>query len=375
MKIHRAWWLVLAALMVSAGPAAAQTLLLPANVNLLRHVNASGELDTRVEFLGMNNGGAVGGNVAMYAIDAGHQQAQVDYGGGGDNALNTASLRISLASPQVIGTLTQYMVDSPTEYRVWATNNPSAPVETWNDLTGGWLKSNGGTTLTTTVNGASGNTAYQYLQIDYVGTANKYLRVQEVIAAPKADALIDANSGYNLMSLPSSQGGPGPITYYDGWRSNEGNKTNPNSGIDNNFGTYFLQGREDHQKPLGETNWFILPLNELYRLVGFSAGFYHGQRWSGITIEYTDEDLSLLGADMVNYTGWQVAFEQSARLDSATYAFDEPVQARYIRVSAPLGTYADAMCEFQLFAAPPLPEPATMTLLALGGLAMLRRKR
>ena len=59
--------------------------------------------------------------------------------------------------------------------------------------------------------------------------------------------------------------------------------------------------------------------------------------------------------------------------DDGKFLFDDPTQVRYIKIEGYAGALNGHVVELMAFAT--IPEPATMSLLALGGLALLRRKR
>ena len=370
MMTKRIAWCLVAAV-VAAGPVAAEVVYYPSSdgINLLKHVNtATGQLDTKVEWVedAMTNSGRVEYN-AFHAIDAGTYQTQVNYNNQ-SNSTNAASLRFELATPQAIGTLTQYMGDIPDKYQVWGFNEIDG---TWTNLSGGWRA--GSATITTNVNGT-----YKYIQLDYVGTPNHYIRVGEVIASPMAGAQIALTDGYNLLAyrpVLEGPGGPGPIPtsdplYYSGWRIGH----NPNDLVNNQWNNGMLV-QENIEGNAGKENFFVLPLNDLYSLIGFATGAYHGQQWSGITIQYTAD------ATISETTQWFTAYTQSTSIGSASIAFTNkqgeatPIDARFIRVITPTLTSGNgALTGFELYATS-IPEPATMGLLALGGLALLRRRK
>jgi len=65
--------------------------------------------------------------------------------------------------------------------------------------------------------------------------------------------------------------------------------------------------------------------------------------------------------------------DYNPELRSSSIAF-EPQWARYILLGS-YGLDGNKMQELQVFAVNPIPEPVTMSLLTLGGLALLRRRR
>jgi len=400
--MKRAWLVSVVAAVMVAGSATAQVnpltpteFVSSAGVNLLRHVDVTtGKLDTRAEFLSsefVNFGGVQYG--AYQAMDGSLGYAQVNFQSA--SASNAASLLFTLASPQVIGTLTQTIFTAgeiPAEYRVRASNSPDGP---WTTLTGGvdgWQVNNS-VTLTTVFNDANTDNAYQYIQIDYKSPMNvssgvlcSYMRIAEIVASPKENATIGITDGYSLMNLSSAQGGPGPIPndplYFGGWRV--GNTTaNANGLVNNNPLSHGLvqENKDVLQSEVGDMpNFFVLPLNDLYSLVAFSMGSVNLQQWTGFVFEYTADETITANTDWklaymhANFDG-EGKFLSWKSFDTLMVAFEDPILARYVKISAPYRASGDGMMgSFELFAGP-IPEPATMTLLALGGLAMLRRAR
>jgi len=388
-------WLVVVGVVVTAGSAAAQTLT-PSYVNLFRHVDMDAykqtgvlAFDSAAQWFLPDNDAWVAKHQDLRAIDGGANHAQYDFAGGSNYATNEVSLRMTLADAQSIGSLAYYTLEKSNLYRVWAFNDP-ADMNTWtlltvNPATGGWLDGTAAPTVSGfyeyTVN-VAGADAYKYVQIDFCGMPNNYIRVAEAIARPKSDAEIGLTSGYNLLSFrldPANPdaGGIGSVPagslYRNGWRY--GND-DPNKAVDGNPLTYLVQ--EDPNSTATLPNHFALPLNDLYALAGFSASMYPSQSWSGIAFLYTDdEEIDEDTKWKTAYTTWDPDTETWGAFNTSIITFDEPVLARYIRVEAPLRTGNGALCEIELFAVPippAIPEPVTLALLAMGGLAMLRRR-
>jgi len=380
------WVLAAAMVVVSAGPASATIDVYPeaalGKINLFRQMDlTTGKQVTTAQWVEWNTYGYEQ-YPGAYAIDGGKFNAQFMFNQSGHNtdpnhtvADNMVSLLFTMASPQPIGTLMQDINANtlPTHYRVKVSNDLS---DGWTVLTGdggnindGWVTT-GSAKPVTDINGA-----YKYIQIDYWGTPATSLNLLQVVASPMEGATISTTAGYNLMALHGLSGGTGPVTAKSGWafRAN-----NPNSVLGAYNGALIqANGWEGGTLygPENEENWFVIPLNDLYTLAGFAAGFEHGQCWTGITIWYTDEDIT---SDDWDETRWKVAYTQSTTLNTT---FDMipftggPVEARYVRVGAPQVNGAGSpnmLSGFELYAM--VPEPATMVLLATGALALLRRR-
>jgi hypothetical protein len=377
---------MLAAAMVVAVPTAALEVFPEASldkINLFRQMDlTTGQQMTTAQWVEQSTYGWSQYG-APYAIDGGRFNAQYMFNSAGhdpaDYANNAVSLRFTMSSPQPIGMLTQDLNPGamPHQYRVKVSNDLAGE---WTILTGeggsindGWVT---GTAMPSTYIGA----AYTYIQIDYLGTTGANLNIRQVVASPMENAVISTTAGYNLLALHNLPGGTGMVTEKSGWAFRA---DNPNAI----FGTYngALIQSNDHGQDWGRPgedrtnveNYFVLPLNDLYTLVGFATGAEHGQAWTGITIWYTDEDIT---ADDWDEANWKLAYTRNTSLSSS---FDMilftsgPVEARYVRVGAPNNPgqgSENQLTGFELYAMNPIPEPATMALLALGGLAMLRRR-
>ncbi len=99
-------------------------------------------------------------------------------------------------------------------------------------------------------------------------------------------------------------------------------------------------------------------LGATYNLTNIRLDFAYGQTWAGGGAV----DISPDGSS------WTSIVNTSGTLGNSSYNFS-PTSARYVRLT---GTGGGALSELEVFAAP---EPATLALLALGGLGLLRRRR
>jgi len=383
---------------VLAGPATAAyyTPEELAKINLFRQMDLeTGALTTQISMVNSSPGGSSGGDI-RYIIDGGGSQWQRDWYNqpltpwndpkDGPQNDHSVSLLIEMNASKAIGSITQYFDlyngEVPRLYRILGSNDLEGG---WSDLTG-WREGNtenaGGRTITTAINGS-----YQYLQFEYIGipvhsqnadagTERDLFYLREIVATPMAGSQIETTSGYTLTPViytASLQPGADPLIAAHngvsgnsslGWKDPPGNVTNGNP-------LSFLRP-SDHND-----GWFVLSLNDLHRLAGFAVGTYNSA-WNDILIQYTDEDIFAEDWDDSN---WKFAYEQKTALTSTfgmRFFFDEEtgesttIDARYLRISTTKGN--GTVCDFELYAVP-IPEPMTMSLLALGGLALLRRRK
>jgi len=120
--------------------------------------------------------------------------------------------------------------------------------------------------------------------------------------------------------------------------------------------------------------WFQLDLGQP-RWIDEVVGVWQAQQiGSGFTIQYSttglDGDFHTVKADLLLIDGKPV-------VDSAAmtiYGFDA-VYARYWRITEITGSDWCLFEQIMMYGSAPVPEPMTMSLLALGGLALLRRRR
>jgi len=415
-----------------------------AKVNLFRQMDlTTGALTTKISVLSMSPGGSQGNGVYS-VIDGGGNQWQVDWNNqprtaatGDLKPMNdlALSLLIEMNSSKPIGNITQFfdagsgtgVAQVPREYRIMGSNDLTGA---WTDLTG-WRDGNNefvasARSITTAINGS-----WQYLQIDYVGmstwalnangTERDLIYLREITASPMVGSEIGITSGYSLTPVvysASLEPGAKPLVTHNGvnggtnppldigWKDQPSNMANGNvlnflrptnamtqtqrdamlanlADLDEEERDMILNDPnhpDNPDNPRYHTSWFILSLNELHHLAGFSTATYNSA-WNDILIQYTDEDIYAPDWDD---SKWQFAFEKKSPLTSIggmLFFFDEEtlepvtIDARYLRVSTTRGN--GTICEFELYGvpAPPIPEPATMSLLALGGLALLRRRK
>ncbi|OPZ26939.1 MAG: F5/8 type C domain protein [Lentisphaerae bacterium ADurb.BinA184] len=324
----------------------------PQYVDLFRHVDPVAGHDVQAQFTNISAGGGVQ-YPASWGIDGGYRHMQINFPS--QSSTNSAAMQVTLPAPAHVGSFVQrYAGHRPSEYRILGSDTGFGSLT---ELVG-W-KSVG--VLDTTITDAVDATV-QYVQYEFRGTLqSQYFVMQEFLALPATTDDVSAYAGYNLMALRPGDGGPGPIptdaAYRAGWSDD------PNRIIDTDV-TSYLRGNATG----GVDPFFILPLNDLYTLYGAAFGPYPDQSWgSGVTIEVTDSE-TLAGAT------WTQVHTQSAALNYAVILFDEPAEARFVRVSTTAAGSGGAVCEFQLFALA-IPEPATLSLCGLGLVGLLLRRR
>jgi len=284
-------------------------------------------------------------------LDAGHNVSQLNFWAAYPDPSpdNTATYRVTLPEAVHIQTLRhQYygLGETPLQYRVLGSTTGFGSLTElvpWTTFTGA--------TTTDTL-----NTTLQYLQYEFLGTKQWYVRFNELQAYPASGAVIDLTGGYNLLAQRSTA----TIHSASPWTDA------PAGAIDLNVNTYL-------RNQVGTINpWFIIDLWQEYTLTGAAAGFYHGQSWSDMTIEVSVDDPSL--------NNWTTAYVHGGTIYGATMPFPGEFAARYVRVSTPTAGSGGALCEFELYAVPTeepivIPEPASVSLLVLGAAGVLARRR
>ena len=186
------------------------------------------------------------------------------------------------------------------------------------------------------------------------------------------------NSGWNRLATSTVNG--------SGMVSGEGA-----TGLHTNASQSVAYGWQVNQ-PGNIAHWFKVDLGDTYDVGKMHVWNGHGNSWNGIKtadIYYSTTDSGNNTANDeadFNTSGWNLltagqAFQQQANPGdnfgpTDTIALD--VTARYIVLNiseAWGGINTTSIGELQFEEAVAVPEPATMGLLALGGLALLRRRR
>jgi len=222
-------------------------------------------------------------------------------------------------------------------------------------------------------------------------TANGYLRLNELQVFLAEGQTVSYTDGFNVLTLP----GLVKAQYTSGMKS--GVWASPTSG---NAGLLcdgiLYAGGELHAKPEGgrEGRAYIgYALDGSTPMTSFTIGGSSEQGWDGYWEVYTCNGEFINPADLDNtiealtQAGWTLQYSYTTldpahraggrSSDPCDFLFENPGYWDNILVVWDL--QGGAIRELEIHAAaaliPPVPEPATMTLLALGGLALLRRRR
>ena len=224
--------------------------------------------------------------------------------------------------------------------------------------------------------GGAAGTAIKFLKIvQEPSSVDNYIRMDRVqLFAAANNTFDDQKDGFNYFANPSSR-----YTYVS---TDNGVKYqllgDPNQAFDGDLGSHF--------KPVtGALNWLVIPLGEVKSLWGINLGFYDGQAWDEYAIYVScadDMPVANPAADGFNLAAdWTPAYDNVGRKGTEFIGLrdkngDLGMDAKwvYIQFKGVDGTGAMVEIETYVSAVVPIPEPATMSLLALGGLALLRRR-
>jgi len=343
-------------------PAQADNFSAGSLVNVLRAFDVDFTLRTRAAWGPCSHGGAYGD---MNAIDSGYAGAQMN--GGTPWTDNWGNMDITLPAPTSISSVyTAFGANGghfPAEYRVVYSTTPdfANPIEL---------------VLFTTVSSsgmqtdAFAPTTVQYLRVEFRGSlASQYVIIREIEAYASDPTVIRYTDGYNILADSAIAAYP---VLYDSLNRSSGWLDNPNNAVDQNSNTY-LRSLGD-SRAAGE-QFFVKQLGDSYSLGGFAYAYYPEQSWgAGMVIQMTNEQ------EITEFTQWITVYENDGVMSgsgaSVFEKYADGIDARFIRISTPDGTKAGgALSELEFFAPVVIvPEPATMTLLALGGVAFLRRR-
>lgn len=195
-------------------------------------------------------------------------------------------------------------------------------------------------TTTTPYTSASVNTPVKYVELSLQAAgATGYMQVGEFMLLPPSSATIDS-TGRNLLADPYTQQDNGVTGAGVVWS----NALAPNNSPPNGSNPYW-------QLNFGTPKTF--------NVVTFSD--YPGQYFTSLQV-YVSNDGSTWGKPV--WSGGAATDFQQAVFNTQT--------AQYIRV-VPNANFGNSMNDIHVFFA--LPEPASLSLLALGGLALLRRRK
>ena len=343
-------------------PAGADNFSPNSKVNVLRQFDANLTLQTQADWTGYVGGISY---PASRAIDGACNWAQIN--GNNPGTSNRGYLDITLSSKVSISSIyTNFMNNHlPVKYQLYYS---TTGFDKMKPLLPDYKAPASGGVQTDVFSAVSA----KYLRLEYVGTVTPYILVGE-IKAYASDPSSLGRAGYNILSDPAIGGVQIPnnsLYRSSGWHDD------PNQAVDLSDTSYLRSNGTAGEQ------FFVKPLGESCRLIGAAYGFYASdstQQWgNGMTIKVTND--FTISED----TEWITVYTTAAALtDSGTMlfvdkdgkVFEEGIDVRFIRVSTEGSTAGGALCELEFFIyAPPVPEPATMTLLALGGLALLRRR-
>jgi len=345
-------------------PAGAANFGAGSQVNVVRLFDADLVLQSQAQW--SNYVGHIGAPASL-AIDSACSWAQIN---GGDGASNYGCFDVTLDKPVSISSIyTDFMNNHlPVQYQLWVS---TTGFENMTPLfTAPKAPDDSGKQTDTFV-----PVTAQYLRMEYVGTVTQYLLLGEFKAFASDPASV-SHAGYNVLADPAIGGVR--LDRYDPLYCSGGWLFDPNNAVDQDDRSYLRtvegSGAEGEQ-------FFVKPLGQSVRLIGGTYGFYlpdSSQQWgAGMTIQVTND------ATITANTQWITVWSTSSAITgSGSFFFEDDqgdrladgIDARFIRVSTTDGVQAaGALCELEFFT--PVPEPATMGLLALGGLALLRRRK
>jgi hypothetical protein len=344
-------WIVVIAAGLATESARAGTNLFK---RIQHRIDQSGDLATVIDWHNMSGGAQNGDFAADRVIDGAHQALQWIFTSGPASGVygtsgNYGGIRIELPETVHIQEIEQVFYSSthrPEQYRLLGSTNGFSDLSVladWTTVQSGWAGA------TNTI-----DAAVRYFEYQFQGTLDSEdFILRELIARPAAGTTLSVIDGYNLLQFDGvTDGTPSNALYYNG---NWMDKPYDNKTIDGNLMTYL---RFNGTSSPTVTNWFVIPLNDLYYLTSAAVGFYHGHSWpGGITIETTADETIGPGTD------WRIVYSQATALKSAVLSFKssawaQRIPARYVRISTPDSNGvggSSALCEIELFAgAPPI---------------------
>ncbi len=174
---------------------------------------------------------------------------------------------------------------------------------------------------------------------------------------------LEIDGSYDILYEEAQVGGPLKMTV---------------SGTGGNAGWYdhVGPGVNNGEKPNGATDSVTYAFSKEYELYGANIPQYDAGRILNRARIETSVDGSIWSTVFYDANGWQYTGEAAP----SQYGYmpwqvakDQSWKARYVRLSWANNTNPVEITEFQLFGIA-LPEPSALTLAALGGLALLRRR-
>lgn len=200
--------------------------------------------------------------------------------------------------------------------------------------------------------------------LDNNGTPHSPLAFQclGVGAYLAAGQTLPIDGSYNILYEEAPVGGPLKMTV---------------TGTGGSAGWYdHLGAGQNGVKPVGDTNSVTYQFSHEYELYGANIPQYDNGRVLNQAKIETSADGSIWSTVFSDANGWHYTTEAAP----SQYGYmpwqvakDQSWKARYVRLSWANNTNPVEITEFQLFGIA-LPEPSALTLAALGGLALLRRR-
>ena len=294
-----------------------------------------------------------------YGLDGAHNHTQVGYYPSA-SPNNRGYFDIALPATITINEISALFSHGPEKYIVWYSTTG------FDNMKVLVAEKTGGTDLVDTF----APKAVQYLRFEYIGTGSQHIIMREIKAFAAHPETIKLSAGFNILDDPVINSIP--VTDY--------------SANFSGASSVFNHNPLSMLNPLGSAGYFVKELgcDEGVSLIGASYGFYEDQRWYDLKIYVASEKPGPDNDAVWTLVAWidrdtgpagAVKFGEyeEDELGNITFVgFKATENVKFIKVEGTFNQGTCALIHFGLYAAP---EPATMSLLALGGLALLRRRR
>jgi len=226
-----------------------------------------------------------------------------------------------------------------------------------------------------TLPGGADGTAIKYLKIEQdPSSADNHIRMSNIqLFAAANNTFDDEKDGFNYFANVANR----PATYVNK-SGMSGDEVlfmceAPNNVFDNNPISGYVRPYGAGTEAVGDQCWYVVPLGELKALWGVNMGYY--DNWGSCYIDVSaDDDMPIANplTDGYDALAWTNVYANAGNQTTQFIWFGEDgVEAQWVRVRFAGG---NGLTEMELYVAA-VPEPATMALLTLGGLALLRRRR